>query len=63
MSNEKTALCEVYDGHGKLIQTARMARWDNTLRGNIALDFFPSGVYYLRVLGLEKVYGASIIKR
>ncbi len=63
MGDEKNALCEVYDGHGKLVQTARMSRWDNTLRGNIALDFFPAGVYYLRVVGLNKVYGTRIIKK
>jgi len=61
--NEKMAYCEVYDGHGKLIQTTRMLRWDDSLRGNIALDKFPSGYYYLRVMGLDRIYAARIVKK
>jgi hypothetical protein len=60
---EKTATCEVYDAHGKKIQTSRMTRWDNTLHGNIALDKFPAGVYHLRVLGLDRMYATRVIRK
>jgi hypothetical protein len=57
------ALCEVYDAQGKKIQTNRMLRWDNTLHGNIALDKFPAGHYYLRVVGLGRVYATRVLKQ
>lgn len=63
LGNEKLAYCEVYDNQGKLIQTTRMLRWDDTLRGNIALDKFPSGLYFLRVMGLDRVYAARVLKK
>jgi hypothetical protein len=61
--NEKSAECAVYDSYGKLVQTARLARWDTMLRGNIALDRFPEGVYFVRVMGLDRQYVARVVKK
>jgi Secretion system C-terminal sorting domain len=61
--NEKSAECTVYDSYGKLVQTTRLARWDTMLRGNIALDRFPAGVYFVRVMGLDRQYVARVVKK
>lgn len=59
----KTAQGEVYDVHGKLVQTARLTRWDDALHGNIALDKFAAGIYLVKVTGLDRVYAARVIKK
>lgn len=63
MGNEKQATCTVFDNEGKKVQVCAMSRWDDTLHGNIALDRFPAGVYWLRVSGLDRIYTSKIVKR
>ncbi|MBL7826706.1 MAG: T9SS type A sorting domain-containing protein [Saprospiraceae bacterium] len=55
--------CEVFDQHGKRIQVTRMSRWGNDFHGNIALDQFPSGVYFLRVLDASGTYIGRVVKK
>lgn len=60
---EFSAVCDVFDQHGKLLESMPMSRWDDTLRGNILLDEFPDGVYYLRITGLDRIYVGRILKK
>jgi hypothetical protein len=62
LGQEKTAVCVLYDPSGKSIQTFRMTRWDDRLRGMVSLEKYPAGVYTLKVSGLPEVYGARIVK-
>ncbi len=59
---EQTAVCEVYDSRGKLLQTARLVRWDNDLRGVVALDTYPPGLYVLQLRGLSEIFSARVVK-
>ncbi len=63
LSGEDEAFCDVLDGRGAILQTVRMARWDNTLRGAIALETYPVGMYVLNVRGLRQVFSARVVKR
>lgn len=63
MDGELSVVCEVLDSKGKLIQAARLVRWDNTLRGMVILDNQPSGMYFLRVKGLTRPLTAKLIKQ
>jgi len=53
LTGEDEARCEVYDNRGTRLQTVRMARWDDTLRGAVALETYPSGIYLMKVSGLK----------
>ncbi|MEI6409238.1 MAG: CARDB domain-containing protein [Bacteroidota bacterium] len=61
--HEKNADCYLYDQSGKLIQTFRMSRWDDRLRGMFSLEKYPVGVYILKVSGLSEGYGARIVRQ
>lgn len=61
--SEFSASCEVFDQHGKLLETMPMARWDDAIRGNILLEEFPSGAYYLRIVGLDRPYLGRVLKK
>jgi len=63
LHGEQSLLCEVYDIKGKLVQTARLVRWDNTLRSMVILDNQPAGTYFLWVKGLAKPLTAKVIKK
>ena len=60
---EQSLVCEVFDTKGKLVQTARLVRWDNTLRGMVILDNAPAGTYFLRVRGLARPLTAKLVKK
>ena len=62
LDGEQAYVCEVLDVKGKLVQSTRLVRWDDTLRGLVVLDKLPSGVYILRVKGLEHPLSARLIK-
>jgi len=62
-NGEHTAQCHVFNQQGGLIQSVKMTRWDDTLYGALALDKFPSGVYYLKTSGLDRIYGARVVKQ
>ena len=62
LGNEQTAICEVFDARGKMLQTARLMRWDNDLRGVVALDTYPAGIYLLRLRGLDQVFSVRVVK-
>ncbi|HNM25914.1 MAG TPA: T9SS type A sorting domain-containing protein, partial [Saprospiraceae bacterium] len=59
---EKEAFCEVYSAEGRLLQTARLARWDEELSGVVSLEPYPPGHYFLKILGLDKVMAARVVK-
>jgi len=45
-----------------MLQTARLVRWDNDLRGVVALDTYAAGVYRLRLRGLKQVFSVQVVK-
>ena len=63
LEGEQSLICEVLDAKGKLIQNARLVRWDNTLRGMVILDNAPAGTYFLRVKGLSRALTAKLVKK
>jgi len=63
LEGEQSLICEVLDQKGKLIQTVRLVRWDNTLRGMAILDNAPAGTYFLRVKGLARPLTAKLVKQ
>ncbi|MDX1912168.1 MAG: hypothetical protein SFV22_11805 [Saprospiraceae bacterium] len=63
LGNEQSLVCEVYDSHGKMVQMARLVRWDDTLRGMVILDKAPAGLYYLKVSGLSRPLTAKVIRK
>jgi hypothetical protein len=63
LDNEQSLVCEVYDNKGKLVQMARLVRWDNTLRGMVILDNQPAGLYLLKVNGLSRPLTAKVIRK
>ncbi|MFN0176645.1 MAG: T9SS type A sorting domain-containing protein [Saprospiraceae bacterium] len=63
IEGEQSKILEVFDLKGKLIQTARLVRWDNTLRGMVILDNQPAGTYFLRVKGLARPLTARLVKK
>ncbi len=63
IGSEQSLICEVLDVKGKLIENARLVRWDNTLRGMVILDNQPAGTYFLRVKGLSRPLTAKLIKK
>jgi len=63
LTGEDEAICDVLDSRGTLLQSVRMSRWDNTLRGAIALETYPAGMYVLNVRGLREAYGTRLVKR
>ncbi|MBL7802784.1 MAG: T9SS type A sorting domain-containing protein [Saprospiraceae bacterium] len=60
--NDREAFCEVFDANGRRLQTARMAIWDEQLKGVISLEPYPPGHYFLKVNGLNQVYTARVVK-
>ncbi|MEO6039951.1 MAG: SprB repeat-containing protein, partial [Saprospiraceae bacterium] len=62
LGKEQMAICEVLDSRGKMLQTARLVRWDDQLRGVVALDTYPPGLYLLRLRGLGQVFSVGVIK-
>lgn len=63
LGEERMAICEVFDSRGKMLQTARLTRWDDDLRGVVALDNYPPGLYLLQLRGLDQVYRIRIVKQ
>jgi hypothetical protein len=63
LEGEQSLICEVLDQKGKLIQTVRLVRWDNTLRGMAILDNAPAGTYFLRLKGLARPLTAKLVKQ
>ncbi|MDO8366550.1 MAG: hypothetical protein Q7T20_07140 [Saprospiraceae bacterium] len=63
LEGEQSLVCEVFDIKGKLIQTMRLVRWDNTLRGMVILDNAPAGTYFLKVKGLARPLTARLLKK
>jgi len=63
IEGEQSLLCEVFDMKGKLVQTSRLVRWDNTLRGMVILDNAPAGTYFLKVKGLVRPLTAKLVKK
>ena len=63
ISEEQSVLCEVLDMKGKLIQQARLVRWDQTLKGMVFLDKQPSGTYFARVRVGNRAFVAKVIKK
>ena len=63
LEGEQSLNCEVLDAKGKLIQIARLVRWDNTLRSMVILDNQPAGIYFLRVKGLAHPLTAKLVKK
>ena len=60
--DERAVTCEVYDSRGKMLQTARLTRWDDALRGVVALDNYPAGLYLLRLRGLNQVFSVRVVR-
>ncbi len=63
LEGEQSLICEVFDTKGKLVQTARLVRWDNTLQGMVVLDNAPAGLYLLKVKGLARPLTAKLVKK
>lgn len=63
LAGEDEAFCDVLDSRGTLLQSVRMARWDDTLRGAVALETYPAGMYVLKVRGLRQAFGTRVVKR
>ena len=63
LNGEKEAVCEVFDSRGTLLQTVRMARWDDMLRGGVAMEPYAPGMYVLRLRGQSEVLSARVIKQ
>ncbi|MFN0212637.1 MAG: hypothetical protein ACKVT2_00145 [Saprospiraceae bacterium] len=63
LDGEQSLICEVFDIKGKLVQTARLVRWDNTLRGMVILDNQAAGLYILKVKGLPRPLMAKLVKK
>ncbi|MBC7774090.1 MAG: T9SS type A sorting domain-containing protein, partial [Phycisphaerae bacterium] len=63
LEGEQSLVCQVFDLKGQLVQTARLVRWDNTLRGMVILDNQPAGTYFLRVKGLVRPLTAKLVKK
>lgn len=63
LTGEDEAFCDVLDSRGVLLQSVRLARWDDTLRGAVALETYPAGVYVLNVRGLRQTFGTRVVKR
>ncbi len=63
IEGELSLMLEVFDLRGKLVQTARLVRWDNTLRGMVILDNAPAGTYFLRVKSLARPLTARLVKK
>jgi hypothetical protein len=63
MEGETRARCEVFDGQGKFVQAANLARWDDTLHGSIALDTYPPGFYWLKINGLRERLTLRVLKQ
>jgi hypothetical protein len=60
--DEQTATCFAYDQQGRLITTVKMTRWDDTLKGIIALDTYPTGIYNFKLKSMGRVYTARAVK-
>lgn len=60
---EESLLCEVLDLRGRLVQSIRLVRWDDTLRGMAVLDNAPAGTYFIVVKGLPIPLTARLIKQ
>jgi len=63
VEGEESLLCEVLDARGKWVQSFRLVRWDDTLRGMAVLDNAPAGIYFIRVKGLPIPLTARLIKQ
>ncbi len=63
IEGEQSLMFEVFDLKGKLVQTARLVRWDNTLRGMVILDNAPAGTYFVRVKDLARPLTARLVKK
>ncbi|MEO6759030.1 MAG: T9SS type A sorting domain-containing protein, partial [Saprospiraceae bacterium] len=62
-AEEQMAVAEVFDSRGKMLQTARLARWDNDLRGVVALDSYAAGLYLIRVKDGSQVFSIRVVKQ
>jgi hypothetical protein len=60
--DEQNATCYTYDMQGRLVMAVKMSRWDDTLRGVIALDTYPAGTYIFKLKSLGHVFTAKAIK-
>ncbi len=60
--DERAVTCEVFDSRGKMLQTARLNRWDDALRGVVALDNYPAGLYLLRLRGLDQAFSIRVVR-
>jgi hypothetical protein len=63
LPGEQSLLCEVFDAKGKFVQAARLVRWDDQLRGSVALDNQPAGYYLLKTRGGERPLTAVLVKK
>lgn len=63
LAGEESLMAEVLNARGQRVQSIRLVRWDNTLRGMAILDNVPAGVYFVRVLGLQRPLTARIVKK
>lgn len=59
---ERTAICEVFNAQGRIMQVARLARWDDRLHGVVSLETYPPGIYWVKIKGLEAGLGARVVK-
>lgn len=63
IAGEQSLICEAFDTKGKLVQTTRLVRWGETLRGMVILDNAPAGLYFLKVKGLARPITAKVVKK
>lgn len=63
LEGEQSLIGEVFDTKGKLVQTIRLVRWDNTLQGMVILDNAPAGLYLLKIKGLARPLTAKLVKK
>ncbi len=48
-NSENSIVYQVLDQQGHLLTGGRMSRWDNTFKGTLSLEKYPSGLYFVRV--------------
>lgn len=54
---------QVIDLNGKIIQSHRFSRYDNTFEGTISLYAYPNGIYFLKLVNAESNRLVKILKQ
>ena len=62
-TNDLYAMAELMNLDGKVLQAARLYRWNDHWKGTLALETYPSGAYVVRVRSKAGVYERIIVRK